>query len=141
MKDNDQPTPKPQLSSAPPNPPRGPTTVTDACGGDGATWNPVAEEKTWREELEMMRAGTEAIERKADLITNGFYIACVGGRDAATHFVQPEYFVSRAAFLAELRRLMMEPTTPSRRVPSIAEYQRSQRHWLERIVKRYEPAS
>ena len=86
-----------------------------------------------------MRLGADAIEQKAGFNTAGFYVVCVGGLDAATHFVKPDYFVSRAAFLAELRRLMIEPTPPSRGVPSIDEYQRSQRRRLEGIVKRYGP--
>jgi hypothetical protein len=104
-------------------------------------WDAAAEEKYWREELEMMRHGADAIEQKAGLKTSGFYIACVGGLDAATHFTKPEYFVSREAFVADLRRLMIEPTAPSRPVPSVEDYQRSQRRWLERIMERYDPAS
>ena len=34
MKDEDQPTPKPQPSSPPPRPPRGPTIATGFCGDD-----------------------------------------------------------------------------------------------------------
>jgi len=59
--------------------------------------------------------------------------------DAATQFVKPEFFASREAFLAELRRLMIEPTTPSRAVPSIQEYQGAQRRWLLRNVKECDP--
>jgi hypothetical protein len=137
----DRPTPKPQPSGSPPQPPRGPTVATGSCGGDDDIGDPVAEEKTWREELQMLQAGTEAIEgnAKADLNPAGFYVVCVGGLDAATHFVKPESFASRAVFLAELRRLMIEPTLPSRPVPSIEEYQRAQKRWLELIVKKYDP--
>ena len=104
-------------------------------------WDAAAEEKWWREEVEMMRHGTDAVERKAGLSTSGFYIASVGGLDAATHFTITKFFVTRAAFVAELRRLMTEPTAPSRPVPSVEEYQRSQRHWLEIIIKKYDPVS
>jgi hypothetical protein len=104
-------------------------------------WDAAAEEKTWREELEITRQGADAIEQKAGFKTSSLYIACVGGLDAATHFTKPEYFVSRAAFVAELRRLMIEPTAPSRPVPSVEEYQRTQRRWLEQIVRRYDPVS
>jgi hypothetical protein len=100
-------------------------------------WDAAAEEKRWREEVEMMRHGTDAVEQKAGLNTSGFYISSVGGLDAATHFTSPEFFVTRAAFVAELRRLMIEPTAPSRPVPSVEEYQRSQRRWLEIIIKEY----
>jgi hypothetical protein len=68
-------------------------------------------------------------------------MACVGGLDAATHFTKPEYLLNRAAFVAELRRLMIEPTAPSRPVPSVEEYQRAQRRWLGLIIQRYDPVS
>ncbi len=101
-------------------------------------WDATAEEKWWREELEMMRAGANAIEQNGSLTTSGFYMACVGGLDAATHFTKPEYFGSRGAFVTELRRLMTEPTSPSRPVPSLVEYQRAQRRWLEQIAREYD---
>lgn len=104
-------------------------------------WDAAAEEQWWREELEMMRHGTDAVEQKAGLNTSGFYIASVGGLDAATHFTIPEFFVTRATFVAELRRLMIEPTAPSRPIPNVEEYQRAQRHWLEIIIKKYDPVS
>ena len=104
-------------------------------------WDSAAEEKWWREELEMMRHGADAIEQKGGLNTSGFFVACVGGLDAATHFTKPEYFVSRAAFVAELRRLRTEPTAPSRPVPSVEDYQRAQRRWLEDIIEKHDPIS
>jgi len=104
-------------------------------------WDAAAQEKWWREELEMMRHGADAIEQKGGLNTSGFYTACVGGLDAATHFTKPEYFVSRAAFVAELRRLVTEPTAPSRPVPSVEEYQRAQGRWLQGIIKEHDPGS
>jgi hypothetical protein len=104
-------------------------------------WDAAAEERHWREELEMMRHGADAIEQKAGLKNTGFYIACVGGLDAAIHFTKPERFVSRAAFVTELRRLVTEPTAPSRPVPSVVEYQRAQRRWLEGIIREYDRAS
>ena len=85
-----------------------------------------------------MRHGADVIEQKFGFNTTGFYVVVVGALDAATHFVEPEYFVSREAFLEELRRLMVEPTTPSRPVPSIEEYLHSQKRWLERIVTEYD---
>jgi hypothetical protein len=101
-------------------------------------WDAAAEEKWWREELEMMRHGADGIEQKAGLNTTGFYVACLGGLDAATHFTKPKYFASRATFVAELRRLVTEPTAPSRPVPNVEEYQRTQGRWLERTIKRYD---
>jgi hypothetical protein len=104
-------------------------------------WDAAGEEKWWWEELEMMRAGANAIEQKGGLARSRFYMACVGGLDAASHFTKPEYFGSRAAFVAELRRLMTEPTAPSRPDPSLVEYQRAQRRWLEQITREYDQGS
>ncbi len=89
----------------------------------------------------MMRHGADAIEQKGGLNTSGFYVACVGGLDAATHFTKPKYFVSRAAFVSELRRLLTEPTAPSRAVPSVEEYHRAQGRWLQGIIKEYDAGS
>jgi hypothetical protein len=104
-------------------------------------WDAAAEEKWWRGELEMMGYGADAIEQEAGLNTSGFYVACIGGLDAAFQFTATKYFVSRAEFVAELRRLVTEPTAPSRPVPSVAEYQRAQRCWLEDIIRKYDPIS
>src|SRR5258706_16172055 len=107
----------------------------------GDIWDAAAEEKWWREELEMMRHGADGSEQKAGITTSGFYTARMGGLDAASQFTKPKYFVSRTAFVAELRRLMAEPTAPSRPVPSVEEYQRLQRRWLEDIIKKHDPIS
>lgn len=102
-------------------------------------WDSAAEEQHWREELEIMRHGATAIEQKADLNTTDFYITVIGGLDAANQFVKPEYFVSRATFVAEIRRLLLQPTAPSRPVSSVEQYQRTQRRWLESVINRYAP--
>ena len=99
-------------------------------------WDAAAEEKWWREELESMKHGADALEQKG-LNTTGFYVACLGGLDAATHFTKPKYFASRATFVAELRRLVTEPTAPSRTVLSVEEYQRTQGRWLKGTIKEY----
>ena len=104
-------------------------------------WDASAEETWWRDELETMRHGADAIEKKAGLQTTGCYIACLGGLDAATHFTKPEYFVSRAVFVAELRRLVTHPTAPSRPVPSVEQYQQTQERWLQNIIRKYDPGS
>jgi len=102
-------------------------------------WDPVAEEEFWRETLKAHRAGLEAIEQKLSTFsTSGFYLNLLAEFDAAVHFTRPECFVSRAAFVAELRRLMIEPPTPSRPVPSLEEYQHAQRTLLQSAIKRYD---
>ena|ERR1051326_7929250 len=103
-------------------------------------WDPAAEEKFWRETLKDHRAGLEAIEQKLGN-TSGFYISLLSEFDVAVHFTKPKSFVSRAAFVAELRRLMVEPPAPSRPVPSVEAYQRAQRNTLESTIKRYDTAS
>jgi hypothetical protein len=105
-------------------------------------WDPVAEEEFWRETLKAHRARLEAIEQKLSTFsTSGFYLNLLSEFDAAVQFTRPECFVSRAAFVAELRRLMIEPPAPSRPVPSVEEYQRAQRVLLESTIKRYDTAS
>lgn len=103
-------------------------------------WDPVAEEIFWRETLQAHRAGLQAIEQKAGN-TSGFYLNLLSEFDAAVCFTRSECFVSRAAFVAELRRLMIEPPAPSRPVPSVEEYQRAQRILLESTMKRYDTGS
>lgn len=104
------------------------------------SWDPVAEEEFWRETLKAHRAGLEAIEQKLGN-TSGFYLNLLSEFDAAVYFTRPECFVSRAAFVAELRRLMIESPAPSRPVPSVEDYQRAQRNTLESTIRRYDTAS
>lgn len=100
-------------------------------------WDAAAEEEWWREELESMKHGADAIERQG-LNTTGFYVACLGALDATSHFTKAKYFSSRSTFVAELRRLVTEPTAPSRHVPSVEEYHRTQGRWLECAIKEYD---
>jgi hypothetical protein len=104
-------------------------------------WDAALEEKTWRETVESARRGQDMMEQKAGAKTSDFYVLCLSELDAVDCFIRPECFVSRAAFVAELRRLMVEPTTPSRPVPSVEEYQRAQKFWLEFMIKKYDVAS
>jgi hypothetical protein len=102
-------------------------------------WNPVAEEKFWRETLKDHRACLEPIEQKFG--GSGFYLALLSELDAAAHFTKPEYFVSRSVFVAELRRLMTNPLPPSRHVPNVEDYRRVQKTMLESTIKKYETDS
>ena len=104
-------------------------------------WDSAAEEKSWRETVETARRGQDMLEQKAGGKISDFYILCLSELDAAVRFTRPDCFVSRAAFVAELQRLMVEPTTPSRPVPSVEGYQRAQRYWLEFMIKKYDTAS
>ena len=99
-------------------------------------WDAAAEEKKWRDDLHGMRHGTNGVE-KAGLHTSDFYTACMAALDAATQFTKPQFLVTRAAFVAELRRLMIQPTTPSRPVANIDKYDRVQRRWLEDLIREH----
>ena len=103
-------------------------------------WDAISEEKSWRESLERARRAQDLF-KKTGADASGFYVLCLSELDAGVQLSKPEYFMSRAAFVAECRRLLVEPTIPSRPVPSVEGYQRAQRFWLEFIIERYERAS
>lgn len=100
-------------------------------------WDAASEEKSWRESMENARRGQD-IFKKTGADASDFYVLCLSELDAGVHLSKSEHFVNRAAFVAECRRLLAEPTTPSRPVPSVEGYRRAQRFWLEFIIKRYE---
>ncbi len=104
-------------------------------------WDPAVEESAWRDTAERGRQGQDLLERKCGSAKSGFYTLCLAELDAVVHFTRPECFISRSAFVAELRHLLAESTTPSRPVPSLDEYQRAQQFWLEFLIKRYERSS
>lgn len=104
-------------------------------------WDAAVEEKTWRETTERARQGQDMLEHKVGAMASDFFVLCLSELDAVDCFTRPECFVSRTTFVAELRRLMVEPTTPSRPVASVEGYQRAQRFWLEFMIKKYDVAS
>ncbi len=89
--------------------------------------------------METARLGQDVFN-KSGAQAGGFYVLCMSEPDADVNLSKSEYFVSRAAFVAECRRLLAESTTPSRPVPSVEAYQHAQRFWLEFIIGRYERA-
>lgn len=100
-------------------------------------WDAAAEQQRWRKSLET----AEKMQDKfgdAPKGASGFILLCLAELDAGIRLGQSEYFSSRAAFLAEVRRLIAEPTTPSRPVASIEGYRASQKLWLEFILSKYE---
>ena len=103
-------------------------------------WDAAGEEKSWRESAARAERGQDTLEQKAGATTSDFYVLCLSELDAVNCFVRPECFVSREAFVAELRRLLVEPTTPSRPVPSIEAYQHAQKFWLEFVIRQYDVA-
>src|SRR5712672_650835 len=104
-------------------------------------WDAAAEEEAWRDTAHRGRIGQDQLERKCGDAKSGFYTVCLSELDAVVHFTRPECFTSRSAFVAELRHLMAVPTTPSRPVPSLDEYQRGQKFWLEFMIKKYKRSS
>ena len=101
-------------------------------------WDAIAEEKHWRKSIEDSVPAMHMLNPKNGQPPSGLYILCLAGRDAAWHFTRPEYLISRDVFVAELKRLMVEPTMPSRPVPDVHAYQEAQKRWLEVLVKKYE---
>jgi hypothetical protein len=104
-------------------------------------WDAVSEEKAWRDTAERGRLAQDQLEQKCGDAKYGFYTLCLAELDAVVYFARPECFTTRSVFLAELRRLMTEPTAPSRPVPSLTEYQHGQKFWLEFMIKKYERGS
>src|SRR5437870_5790898 len=94
-------------------------------------WDAAAEEKTWRETLDRTRPLLDQFEEKSGASRSQFYVLCLSEQDAAAHFTRPECFKSRVVFIAELKRLKVSPTTPSRPVPSVEAYQSAQKWWLD----------
>lgn len=67
-----------------------------------------------------------------------FYHLCLAELDAGHNILRSECFETRATFLAGLRRLISEPTSPSRPVQSLQAYREKQKYWLEQLIKNYE---
>jgi hypothetical protein len=70
-----------------------------------------------------------------------FYHLCLAELDALRCFTRPECLSSRAAYIAELKRLLAEPTTPSCPILSTELYQAKQRWWLASLIQEYETSS
>ena len=100
-------------------------------------WDAAAEEKRWRSSLETAQRVQDKFE-DAPEGSSGFILLCLAEEDAGISLLKPDVFSSRATFLAEVRRLIAEPTTPSRPVASIEGYRDCQQQWLEFILKTYE---
>jgi hypothetical protein len=104
-------------------------------------WDPVVEEKKWRESLERARKAEQQFRDQLSKSSPNFDLLCLAELDAGSQLLRPEYFVSRAKFVTHLRRLIAEPTQPSRSVPSIQAYRDSQKWWLESMIQVYEEHS
>ena len=98
-------------------------------------WDAATREKRWRNSVENSRRAMAKLEAHP---TSGFYALCLAEIDAISCFRAPDCFSSKAAFIAELRRLIAEPTSPSRPVPSVQGYTDAQKWFLEMEIKQCE---
>jgi len=101
-------------------------------------WDPVAEQKRWCTSIEHARQLQEKLDKEVHTPLSGFLLLCLAELDAGNCLVASGCFSSRAAFLAEVRRLIAEPTTPSRSVLSLEAYRSSQKWWLGSIITKCE---
>ena len=101
-------------------------------------WDAAAEERKWRESMERGRKAREGLDEQLSKSSPDFHLLCLAELDAGGHLLRPEYFSTRVVFVAQLRRLIAEPTAPSRPVPSIEAYRDSQKWWLESMIEVYE---
>ena len=99
------------------------------------SWDAPTQEKRWRNSVENSRRAMAKLEAHP---ASNFTLLCLAETDAISSFHAPECFSSRAAFIAELRRLIAEPTTPSRPVPNVQAYRDSQKWFLEMEIKQCE---
>ena len=98
-------------------------------------WDAAAEEAKWRQSIE---TGYKFFDRLGEQFSKSnpeFYTLSLAELDAGNHFMRPECFSSPEAFTGELKRLIAEPTEPSRLVPSVQAYRDSQKWWLEFLLQ------
>ena len=104
-------------------------------------WDATAEEKRFRESLERAHRAQNDLGEQLSKSSPDFHLLCVAELDAGSQLVQSGCFSTREAFVAELKRLIAEPTVPSRPVPSLQAYKDSQKWWLESLLLVYEQSS
>jgi hypothetical protein len=86
--------------------------------------------------LESGREVQESLQDQLEKSSPNFYLLCLAELDAGRQLLRPEYFASRATFVAQLRRLIAAPAQPSQPVPSLQAYADSQKWWLESMIRR-----
>lgn len=104
-------------------------------------WDAAAEEGRWRKLIDESQTVMDQLEPKDGNPASRFYVLCLAELDGVRYFTRPESFRSRDSFLTELRRLLSQPTIPSRPVPDVQAYQGAQKWWLEFLIGRYEEGS
>ena len=101
-------------------------------------WDAAAEETKWRDALDSGNHVQNQIGDQLSKSSPDFKLLCLAELDAGSQLLRPEYFASRATFVAQLRRLIASPTQPSQPVPSLQAYRDSQKWWLESMIQVYE---
>ncbi len=97
------------------------------------------EEERCREQIDAGRRALDHLDTESQgRIRSDIYIVFLAEFDAVLCYGRPECVASRAAFVAELKRLMVEPTAPSRPVHDLERYQHAQRSWLQYMMMRYD---
>jgi len=107
------------------------TSHTENC------WDAVAEEMRWRRSTESSRKAQDQFGEPLSKSSPGLYVLCLAQLDAGSALMRSGCFSSRAVFVAELRRLITEPTTPSQPVPDLQAYRDAQKSWLGSLLRQY----
>jgi len=102
---------------------------------DKDKWDAALREECWRNSVEKSRQAFAKLEANP---STGFYLLCLAEVDAISSFNAPDCFNSRVAFVAELRRLIAAPTTPSRPIPNLQAYKDSQKWFLQHEIEQCE---
>jgi hypothetical protein len=104
-------------------------------------WDAATEVRKWQRALEKGHEAQNSLGDQLSKSSPNFHLLCLAELDAGKQLLRPENFVSRTAFLDQLRRLITEPTTPSQPVPSLQAYRDSQKWWVESVIQAYEEIS
>lgn len=101
-------------------------------------WDPDAQKTRWCTSVKHALEFQEKLDEGVQTPLSGFFLLCLAELDAGLQMVQSGCFSTRASFVAEVRRLMSEPTAPSRPVYSLEAYRNAQKWWLVSIVTQCE---
>jgi|WetSurMetagenome_2_1015567.scaffolds.fasta_scaffold1084940_1 hypothetical protein len=97
-------------------------------------WDAAGEKQKWSKAIEKVQPLQDEFESRVTTPFEGFSLMSRAQFDAGVALLQSDCFSSRAAFFAEVRRLIAEPTSPSRAIVSLEAYRDCQRRWLEMLI-------
>ena len=101
-------------------------------------WDAAAEEKRLHESLQRARRAHGELGGQLSKSSPAFHLLSVAELDAGDRIIHSGCFATRSELVAELRRLIAEPTTPAHPVPDLQAYRASQKWWLESMLQVYE---